>query len=366
MSKVLFLANHFVALQLLRKELIIKLCEEGHEVYLSLPANEENIFFEKMGCKIVETDVDRRGVNPIKDFKLLRRYKEIINNIKPDVIFSYTIKPNIYGSMISNHYGFRQVCNITGTGGAFLKENLLSSIAKILYKLSVKNAYKVFFQNTGDRDFFIKQKMIKDNYDMLPGSGCNLQEHNYSPMPQDEVTKFIFIGRVMMLKGIEEYLECAKRIMQKHPNTKFYIAGWIEEEKYRPIIDEYQEKGYVEYLGYCDNIGEKISNCHCTVLPSRGGEGVPNVILETAARGRICIGSNISGTSSAINDGETGYLFEVGNTNSLCEKIELLLQKNYEEKSQMGTLGRDKMEKEFDRNFVIEKYLKEVEQAEGK
>ncbi len=360
------MANHFIALYSLRRELILNLVAEGHQVYLSLPEDEDNEFFEKAGCKIIVTDIDRRGVNPKNDLKLIRQYKKIMTDIKPDVIFSYTIKPNIYGAIASNSLKYRQVCNITGTGGTFLKENLISKIAAFLYKISVKNSYKVFFQNTGDRDFFIERKMIGKNYDMLPGSGCNLEEHRYSPMPDDEVTNFIFAGRVMTLKGIEEYLGCAKKIKEKYPNTKFYVAGWIEEEKYEPIIAEYQEKGYIDYIGFRKDIGDWISNCHCTVLPSHGGEGVPNVVLETAARGRVCIGSNIKGTASAINDGETGYLFEVADTEDLCRRVEDFLKKSYEEKNQMGLAGRKKIEKEFDRNIVIKKYLQEVEKAGNK
>ena len=360
MKRVLILSNHFITLFSFRKELINTLVQEGYEVYLSLPQSDENQYFIDLGCKIVETNIDRRGVNPFKDIKLINQYKKIIKNVNPDIIFSYTIKPNIYGTIASNKLHYKQVCNITGTGATFLKNSPVAFICRILYRLSVKKSYKVFFQNTGDRDYFIRHKMVKDNYDMLPGSGCNLLENNYYPMPKDEVTKFIFIGRVMELKGIEEYLECAKRIKSKYPDTEFYIAGWNEEEKYKQIVQDYQEKGFVNYIGFRKDIKEWIRQCHCTILPSHGGEGVPNVLLESAATGRVCIGSNINGTKDVIDDNITGYLFETGNPDSLIDKVEKFLNLTFDEREQMGAAGRRKVEKEFDRQKVIDKYLEEL------
>ena len=359
-KKILFLANHFITLFSFRKELIQKLVNDGHDVYLSIP-EDENHYFENLGCHIILTDIDRRGVNPKNDLKLIYFYKKMISEIKPDIIFSYTIKPNIYGSLVSNHLHVKQVCNITGTGATFLNDNVVAKICKLLYRISIRNCYKVFFQNTGDRDFFVKNNLVNDNYEMLPGSGCNLEEHKYKPMIESDVIRFIFIGRVMKLKGIDEYLEAAKIIKNKYSNTEFLIAGWNEEEEYIKIVNNYQEKGYVNYIGFRKDISDWIEKCNCTVLPSHGGEGVPNVLLESAATGRACIGSNINGTADVIDDGVTGYLFEKGNTESLVDKLEKFINLTFEERKSMGKAGRNKIEKEFDRNIVVNKYCEEVE-----
>ena len=129
--------------------MIAKLIEEGNEVYLSLPESEENAYFEKMGCKIIPTEMDRRGVNPFKDLKLIRFYKKMIPEVNPDIIFSYTIKPNIYGTIASNAKGYKQICNITGTGGTFLKKSLVAFICKMLYRRSVKNVTRYSFKIQG-------------------------------------------------------------------------------------------------------------------------------------------------------------------------------------------------------------------------
>lgn len=358
-KRILFLANHFITLYSFRKEMINAMVRQGHELYLSLPKSDENKYFEGLGCHIIETEIDRRGVNPIKDIRLILFYKKMIPQVNPDIIFSYTIKPNIYGTLVSNGK-YRQVCNITGTGATFLKRSLVSSICEVLYKLSIKRCYKVFFQNTGDRDFFIKEGLVKNNYAMLPGSGCNLQQHTFKPLPEGNEIRFIFIGRVMKLKGIDQYLQAAEIIRKKYPNTKFFIAGWNEQPDYMKMVEDAQKAGWVEYIGFRKDIDQWIEKCHCTILPSHGGEGVPNVLLESAATGRICIGSKINGTMDVIEDGKTGFLFNTGDGEDLARKIEKFILLSPELRSAMGRAGREKVEHEFDRRIVVNAYMKEI------
>ncbi len=360
-KKILFLSNHFITLFFFRKELIKRLIDRGHQVYITMPDDERRGFFEDMGAKLIITPMTRRGMNPLEDMKLLSQYRRIMKQLQPDIIFSYTIKPNIYGTMASNALGFRQVCNVTGTGATFLKESMLSKISRLLYKISMKKAYKVYFQNSGDRDYFIAHKMIKDNWEMLPGSGVNLEQHSLCPMPVTDELRFIYIGRVMAVKGVEQYLEAAKCIREKHPNTKFYIAGFIEEERFEPIVQEYHDKGIIEYLGFRKDIDDWIEHCHCTVLASLGGEGVPNVLLESAATGRVCISSDINGSREVVDEGVTGFLFAPGNSAGLIEKLERFIAMSGAEREEMGRKGREKMENEFDRELVIAKYIGEAE-----
>ena len=305
--------------------------------------------------------MNRRGLNPFKDFQLFLQYKKILNEIKPDIVFSFTIKPNIYGSFASNMAGYRQICNVTGTGATFLKKGVVATLCMNLYRVSVKKCYKTFFQNTGDRDFFVAHGMVKPEYsEMLPGSGCNLEQHTFKPLPSSDHFNFIYIGRVMKLKGIDEYLACAKAIHEKYSNTTFYIAGWNEEPEYMIKVEEAQKAGYVKYLGFRKDIDKWIEYCHCTILPSHGGEGVPNVLLESAATGRICIASNINGSRDVVEDRITGFLFETGNPADLISKVEKFISLSDMEKAAMGFAGRKKVEKEFDRKVVITKYLNEI------
>ena len=358
---ILFLSNHFITLYNFRRELIARLLERGHRVVLSMPAMEQNVYFKDLGCEIIETPMSRRGMDPLEDLRLLRQYRRILREVDPDVIFSYTIKPNIYGTLASNALGYRQICNITGTGATFLKENLLSRLVRELYRISIRKCSKVFFQNTGDRDYFIRHGMVKDNWDMLPGSGVNLEQHALAPMPDDGEIRFLYIGRIMAVKGIDQYLQCAKAIRARHPDTRFYLAGFIEEAALEPVMKEYTEAGIVEYLGFRDDIDDWIRHCHCTVLPSLGGEGVPNVLLESAATGRACIASNINGSREVIEDDVTGYLYPVGDTEALIDRVERFLALSSAERQAMGLRGHEKAAREFDREKVIARYVEEAE-----
>lgn len=362
-KKILILSNHFITLYAFRKELIQKLIDEGHAVFLSMPQADENQFFIDMGCKMIDTPVDRRGINPVRDFGLICRYIKILRELNPDIVFSYTIKPNIYGSIATNITGHKQICNITGTGATFLQRSLVSVIAKLLYKFSIKRAYKVFFQNSGDKDFFINNGLVSNNYNVLPGSGVNLDQYMLCDLPPTSEINFIFIGRIMKVKGIDQYLECAKAIKEKYPNTNFYIAGFVEEERYKEIIDIYHQNGFVNYIGFQKDIKSWIQKCHCTILPSYGGEGVPNVLLESAAMGRICIASNINGSQDVVAANITGYLFETGNSADLIDKVERFISLNKDVKRTMGLAGREKVEQDFNREKVIDAYVREVKDA---
>lgn len=358
---VLFLTNHHITLFAFRRELIARLCEEGHRVYISAPHDEKNSFFEGLGCTMIDTPMSRRGMNPLEDMKLVAAYKKIMKQVQPDVIFSYTIKPNIYGAMASNALGMRQVCNVTGTGATFLKESLLSRVARTLYRMSLKKSYKVFFQNSGDKDYFLSHGLVKDNWDMLPGSGVNLERHSFCPLPETDEVSFIYIGRVMGVKGIDEYLECARHMRELFPNSRFYVAGFVEEEKYKKLLDQYSQMGVVEQLGFQEDISPWLRRCHCVVLPSLGGEGVPNVLLEAAATGRACICSDIPGSVDVVLDGVNGFVFRRGDAKDLICKAEEFMSLSFQEKKQMGLEGRRIVEKNFDRQIVINKYLEELE-----
>ena len=360
---VLFLSNHFITLYAFRRELIGRLVRLGHRVVLSLPADEQNTYFEKLGCEIIETPMSRRGLNPLEDAKLLQRYKRIMREVKPDIVFSYTSKPDIYGSMASTALGYRQVCNFTGRGNSLAYDNALAMVVRALYRASISKCYKVFFQNADDRDYFIRHKIIRDNWALIPGSGVNLEQHTLAPMPDDGEIRFLYVGRIMSVKGIDQLLDCAVAVRRRHPNTRFILAGFIEQEEYKARLEEYQAGGYIEYVGFQKDIDPWLRSCHCVILPSHGGEGVPNAVLEAAATGRACIVSNVSGSRDAVEDGVTGYIFEPRSSADLIDKAERFLALPKEEREKMGLAGHDKAAREFDRELVIRAYLDEVEKA---
>ena len=229
---VLFLSNHFITLYNFRRELIARLLARGHRVVLSMPAAEENAYFRALGCEIIDTPMSRRGMDPLEDLRLLRQYRRILRELRPDIVFSYTIKPNIYGSMASRALGFRQVCNVTGTGATFLRENLLARLVRLLYRLSLRRVYKVFFQNAGDRDYFVKHGLVRDNWELLPGSGVNLEVFTPSPMPAGDSAALIDRAeRLLRLdpEAREAMGRAARQKMERQFDREIVISRYIQE-----------------------------------------------------------------------------------------------------------------------------------------
>lgn len=363
-KKVLLLGNHGFAIYNFRKELIQELLKKGYEVYISLPKDEKVDKMVEWGCKFIETNVDRRGTNPITDFKLVLHYMKLLKEIKPDVVLTYTIKPNLYGGLACRMLNIPCINNITGLGSGFSKGLLLKTFLSTLYKVSLKKSHCVFFQNTEDMRTIVEGGIIKGDYELIPGSGVNLDEYKFENFPDENPITFIFIGRIMRDKGIDQYLEAAKIIKDKYQNVEFNVIGFVEKTQphYNDMINQLQSKGYINYLGYQSDVKPFVQEAHCLIQPSHGGEGLSNVLLEAAATGRTLIASNIPGCRETISEGKNGYIFEAKNTSSLVEQIEKFIHLTYIERKQMGTSSREKIEKEFDRNMVVKAYMNKIDQ----
>lgn len=362
--RILILANHGMGLYKFRKELIKKLIDENYKVYVSFPKDDYTKKLENLGCIFIETNVNRRGVNPISDLKLLLNYVKIIKQVKPDVVLTYTIKPNVYGSLACRLLNIPYINNITGLGSGFNNGVLLKSIISFLYKLSLRKSLCVFFQNESDMKSLVQRNIVKSNYHLIPGSGVNLTEFQYKEYPKEEPITFLFIGRIMKEKGIDQYLEAAKFIKKKYTNTQFNLIGFVEktQQQYEGIIKKYNDYGYVNYLGYQPDVKPYIEKSHCLIQASHSGEGLSNVLLEAGAMGRALIASNIPGCRETVDEGRNGFLFEAKNEHDLIEKIEKFINLPYETKEKFGKNSRLKVEKEFDRKFVVNSYFRKIKE----
>jgi glycosyltransferase involved in cell wall biosynthesis len=358
--KILILANFGMGLYKFRKELLEELISRNNEVYISLPNDEYVPKLESMGCKFVETNLDRRGTNPITDLKLLLDYITIIKRIKPDVVLSYTVKPNVYGGIACRITKTPFMTNITGLGTAVENEGLIQKITLILYRIGLKKASCVFFQNETNREFFIENSIVKNNTKLVPGSGVNIEQHNLEEYPDsDETIRFLFIGRIMRAKGIEELLKAAKSVKEVYPNVQFDLIGFSEED-YKQKLYDLEKCEIIKQHGQQDDIHSFIKKSHATILPSYH-EGTANVLLESASSGRPVLASRVPGCIETFDEGVSGFGFEVKNVVSLAETIIKFIELSNEEKRNMGLAGRRKMEKEFDRNIVVNAYVYEID-----
>ena len=359
MKRVLFLVNHDIVIYNFRRELVQELLNQGHEVYISSPFGDRISLLEKLGAKFIETKIDRRGTNPLNDYKLLRTYKRIMKDIRPDVVLTYTIKPNIYGGIAAGSLKIPYIANITGLGTAVEKKSLLQKITTMLYKKAFKNVNTVFFQNQENMDYFIKQKIALGKHELIPGSGVNLEHFKLMPYPSDEIIRFVFIGRIMKEKGIEYYLEAARVLKKKYDNLEFHVCGFLE-ENYKDIINELVSNNTIIYHGLVDDIRLILKDMHAIIHPTYYPEGISNVLLEAAAMGRPAIATNRSGCKEVIDHGITGYLFEAKNQNQLNNQVENFINTSNEFNMIMGLKAREKIEKEFNRTTVVNQYMYKI------
>lgn len=359
-KKLLILANHFATIYKFRKELVSKLVEEGYEVAISLPSSQDVYKIKDLGVKVIDTKVDRKSINPVKDLKLLNDYRKIIKEEKPDIVLSYTIKCNIYGGMTCRFYEIPFMANVTGLGSAYYKGGFIKNIVSNLYKIGLKTAKGVFFENTANAQVLINDKTINNNQAIvLKGAGVNLQKFQYCEMPSDQIVKFLFIGRIMAEKGVNELFEAIKRIKKDYSNVEFSFIGWFEED-YKNLIKELQSQGLIKYYGYQEDVTPFIKDSHCIVLPSYH-EGMANVLLEGAAMGRALITSDINGCREAVVEGISGWTCKVRDIEDLYEKIKMFVDTDFEEKVKMGQAGRRHMEDIFDKDKVVNKTVEEIE-----
>lgn len=363
-KKVLILGNSHLVVFRFRGELIEQLVSAGYEVSVCFPNGpfgEGEATAKQYACEFIESHMERRGTNPIKDILIINEYFKIIKKVKPDVVLAYTVKPDVYGGIVCRFLKVPFIPNITGLGKGLDEEGLIQKITILLYKMSVKKARCVFFQNDSDKLFFDNHGIGYQNGRILPGSGVNLEKFQPLPYPEEETpVSFIYVARVMKAKGIEQYFEAAHQIRQKYPDTEFHICGYCE-ENYKTAIEEKVVCKEVIYHGLVDDVRQYEKKCHCVVLPSFHPEGVSNVLLEGAACGRPLITTDHAGCREAIEDGVTGFIVQQRDSKDLIEKMIRFIELPNSQRKIMGELGRKKIEKEFSRQIVVDAYMKEIQ-----
>lgn len=358
-KNILILANNSNGLFIFRGMLIEKLLTE-YNVICSTPRNIRYDDLADMGCKMEETLLDRRGMNPFTDLKLLLFYLRLIKKYEPSLVITYTIKPNIYGALACRLYGASCASNITGLGTAFQNKGILCTLVSCMYKTAFKKVKVVFFENIENRDILVNKGIVKKSKAvLLNGAGVDLGRFKLLDYPQSGTdTNFLFVGRVMKEKGVDELFTATKQLIDEGQNVHLHIVGNYE-ENYRQTIETHVKEGWLTYHGVQADVRPFIAQTHCFVLPS-WHEGMANTNLECAASGRPVITSNIHGCLEAVEDGVSGYLVEKKNPEDLYRAMKKFSGLSYEERKEMGLAGRKRMEKLFDKKIVVEKTISKL------
>lgn len=363
MKRLLILANSDSAIFKFRSELIEALSADYH-IGIGIPFGQYMELIKNDKYEFFDIPINRHGLNPLEDYKLIRRYKKLIKEFKPDAMLLYTIKPNLYGSIAAKKYHIPCLCNITGLGSALENKGLLQKFLIQMYRYAMRGEHTIFFQNSHGKDFFISHGIgKKSQYYLLPGSGVNLDRFKVLPYPSDSCVRYFFIARVIKEKGIEEFLYVARRFHEEKKNAEFHICGACE-EAYEEILKAEDEKGIITYHGLVKDMREMYAMASCIVLPSYYPEGQSNVLLEGAASGRPLITTDHPGCREAVNNNITGFLVRKKDQEDLYRKVLSIYEMTSDIREAMGLNGRKKMEKEFDRKIVINAYKNRLTESE--
>ncbi len=363
---VLILANADSGLYRFRQELLRELIARGHTVTASLPDGPYVGRIESLGCRVVDTPLDRRGTNPVRELGLLFRYRKIVRDARPDAVLTYTVKPNIYGGLACRFMRVPYLANVTGLGASIEKGGLLRKITLFLYRAALKKASCVFFQNSENLDVLRRAKVIgRQKTRLIPGSGVNTDDYALLDYPSGDAVRFLFLGRVMAEKGIGEFLDAAESFHSETegPTAEFHIVGGCEERWERRLM-ELQARGVIVWHGQTEDVRVFHAASHCTIHPSYW-EGMSNVVLESASCGRPVITTDIPGCREIVNDGVTGFLVEKQNSAALIGAVRRFLALDGAVKRRMGLAGREKVCREFDRRLVTGAYVEELDEAAG-
>ena len=341
------------------------LLEKGYEVHTVAPLDDFTHFLTEAGCHHHAVRMDSRGINPIKDFGLIVELWSIYRKIKPDIILHYTIKPNVYGSLAASLLGIPTINNVCGLGTVFLKKNLLSAIAKLLYRWTFRFPKKVFFQNPDDRDLFISKKLVPlASADLLPGSGIDLERFVPGSFQRNPEFTFLLISRLITDKGILEYVEAVKKLKAKGLKARFQILGAKDPMHQRGIpltvIDGWIKNKTIEYLGTTRDVQPFIQSADCIVLPSYR-EGTPHTLLEAASCAKPIIATDVPGCHQVVKDNYNGLLCRVKDAQDLANTMDRMAKMDDDTLRLFGANGRTKMEQEFNETLVINKYLETIQ-----
>ena len=354
--KFLIITNHSYMLWQFRRELIKALLQKG-EVVIGTPFVGHEKDFMEMGCRCIETKMERRGTNPLQELALLGTYRKLLKKEKPDLVITYSIKPNLYAGILCQWTKIPYAANVQGLGTAFQSRKMAAAVS-IAYRMALRKARTVFFENTGNASVFLQRRILpKRKITLLHGAGVNLKEYPFKPYPSEsDGIRFLYLGRIMREKGVDELFSAMRRLKDEYgESVRFDFVGFFEDD-YKEIVEALDREGVIHFYGFQENPKPFYAAAHCVVLPS-WHEGMSNVLLEGASTGRALICSDIPGCREAVADGKSGFLAEVKNSESLYRAMKRFLSLSCEERARMGRIGRMKMERQFDRSYVVEKTL---------
>jgi glycosyltransferase involved in cell wall biosynthesis len=360
-GRIVLAANSSWNIVNFRAGLIRALKDEGYEPVVVAPVDPDSEDrMAELAVERIAVEVDRSGLNPFADLRLLRTYRSILKRLRPVAYLGFTIKPNIYGCLAAGELGIPAMANISGLGTVFIKRGPVLALVTSLYRRALRRAPIVFFQNPDDRAEFLERRLVRPyQAQLLPGSGVDLERFAPAPLPSGPAT-FLFIGRLLGDKGVRDFAEAARRLRRERQDVRFQLLGPLDEGNRTAItrleLNRWVDAGTVEYLGMAGDVRPFIEAATAVVLPSYR-EGLPRSLLEAAAMGRPLIATDVPGCREVVDDGVNGFLCSAHDHESLADAMRRLAELAPEQRAAMGKTSRKLVEDRFGEGLVIGAYL---------
>jgi glycosyltransferase involved in cell wall biosynthesis len=362
-KKIAIVANSAWSVYNFRMDLIRHL-HLRFEVLIIAPKDEFAGELIKAGCAYLDIHFNNRSENPLLDYALYKSLKRIYQAEKPDFIFHYVIKPNIYGSLAAANYGIQSVAVITGLGYTFDRHNWLNRIVSFLYRKALKKASEVWFLNQEDANLFIKRKLVAvQKTKILPGEGINTSHFfplSNKPVARTKAFQFLMATRLLKSKGVAVYVEAAGMLKIKFREVRFELIGFFEKNHPDSISDSelrhWQKKGIIHYSGFASDVRPFLRQADCFVFPSFYHEGIPRCLLEAAAMEVPIITSLNTGCKEVVQEGVNGFLCAPNNAVDLAARMEEMMRLTPDQRASLGKNGRELVSAKFGIDLILKEY----------
>jgi glycosyltransferase involved in cell wall biosynthesis len=362
--RIVICSNTAWSLYNFRRRLISALVDDGYEIVAVAPSDDYSSRLPELGCRYVALEMDNKGTSPVRDLQLATRIYRLLKRERPVAYLGYTVKPNVYGAISARLLGVPTLCNITGLGTAFIKRSPMTTLVSGLYRAALAGA-EVVFENSDDRDYFVKRKLVSHRQSrVMPTTGIDLEHFSAAPpRAEDGEIRFLLSARMLWDKGIGEFVEAARHLRRLIPNARFQLLGFVDVPNPTAIdsslVEEWVQQGIVEYLGDTDDVRPFMAQADCVVLPSYR-EGLSRSLLEAAASARPIIATDVPGCREVVDRGVGGYLVPPRDSDALLEAMHRFCHLSVAERREMGRQGRVKMEASFNQEHVIDNYRQSI------
>ena len=372
---IAFVSNTSWGIFRFRHQLIRSLVREGFHITVIAPEDQHTDQIKNIdGVAFLPLKkLKATSLSILDDAAFYREIKNIYADLRPSLVFHYTIKPNIYGNLAASALDIPAISVITGLGYAFMNRSPVKIAAGFLYRLALSKSRETWFLNPDDRDYFVSRKLVPaGKTSILHGEGIDTNYYSTASKDTDKQSSskpgspgpvFLLMARLIREKGIMEYVDAARRIRVENPHAEFRILGRLNEKSPSAIskdqLHDWEQESIIRYLGSAEDVRPYIAEADCIVLPS-WREGLPLSILEAGAMGKPVITTNTAGCRDVVTDGLNGFLCAPRDAASLEHAICRFIGLTVNQRMVMGEAARKNVVDHFGMENIIRFYKNKI------